>query len=134
MPEHPPSIYDDDFWRDSAPMIDHGGFGMTPVQKKTMDALVSYIAQHGYSPTYEELRILLGQSSKSRTFDVIEDLVDMRLVRRKNNRARSLFPTHKYLKFHKAREIDKIIIRLGYEKSIMALLKYEAAEKKRKEN
>lgn len=130
MTEHPPSIYDDDFWKDNAPPIDHGGFGMTPVQKSTIDAIVSYIALNGYSPSYDELRDILGFSSKSRAFAVIQELIDMGFLRSKKSKSRSIFPTHRYLKFHKSREIDKLIKEIGLDESIKILSQHIDLKKK----
>ena len=48
--------------------------GLTPTQKKVYDAIVKFIEANNYSPSYEELKQILGYRSKAPVHGLIHQL------------------------------------------------------------
>ena len=48
--------------------------GLTPAQKKVYDVIVKFIETNNYSPSYEELKQLLGYRSKAPIHGLIHQL------------------------------------------------------------
>ena len=48
--------------------------GLTPTQKKVYDLIVNFINSNGYSPSYEELKQLIGSNSKSHVHALVHQL------------------------------------------------------------
>jgi len=86
-----------------------------------MDFIIAFIAKHGYSPSYDEMKDQMGLKSKSVIHYIVDSLVDSGLVRYKPNRARSVFPTRNYMKFRKIREIDSLVEKLGHDSALKLL-------------
>mgnify|MGYP005828706255 CR=1 FL=1 len=65
--------------------------GLTPRQKKLYDIIKDFIAANKYSPSYEELKQLMGSRSKSHIHALIHQLVRRHWVGKRNGANRSLF-------------------------------------------
>jgi SOS-response transcriptional repressor LexA len=65
--------------------------GLTPKQKKLYDILKDFIAANHYSPSYEELKQLLGSRSKAHIHALIHQLIRRHWVGKRNGANRSLF-------------------------------------------
>ena len=63
---------------------------MTPRQKNTLDVITNYINEKGYSPSYEDLKPLLGVASKSGVHRLVMQLVDRNKIKFMKYRARSI--------------------------------------------
>jgi SOS-response transcriptional repressor LexA len=63
---------------------------MTPKLLAVLDFLRSYIAEHGYSPSYDDICAAVGWKSKSNAVRVVDSLVEQGRVRRIPHRARAL--------------------------------------------
>ena len=48
--------------------------GLTPKQKKVYDIIVDFIKANGYSPSYEEIKQLIGSNSKSHVHRFVHQL------------------------------------------------------------
>ena len=48
--------------------------GLTPTQKKVYDLIVNFINSNEYSPSYEELKQLMGSNSKSHVHALVHQL------------------------------------------------------------
>ena len=64
---------------------------LTPRQKKLYDIIKDFIAANKYSPSYEELKQLMGSRSKSHIHALIHQLVRRHWVGKRNGANRSLF-------------------------------------------
>jgi repressor LexA len=67
-----------------------GQFGLTPRQLQVLEFIRSYIAEHTYSPTYQEIGSALGINSKSMIHHIIRRLADRGAIIRLPGRARSI--------------------------------------------
>ena len=65
--------------------------GLTPKQKKIYDVIKDFITANNYSPSYEELKQLLGSRSKSHIHALVHQLVRRHWVGKRNGANRSLF-------------------------------------------
>ena len=65
--------------------------GLTPKQKKLYDVIKDFIAANNYSPSYEELKQLLGSRSKGHIHALIHQLIRRHWVGKRNGANRSLF-------------------------------------------
>ena len=63
---------------------------MTPTQYKLWKFVRAYIGEHGFSPTYEEIRIELALASKSGVVRLVDGLVNQGKIRRDRRRHRNL--------------------------------------------
>lgn len=63
---------------------------MTPVQAKTLAFVGSFVVDHGYSPSYEEIGEALGVASKSGVHRIVAALVEMGKLRKVGRRMRCL--------------------------------------------
>ena len=63
---------------------------MTPGQANLLAFIGLYIDEHGYSPSYEEMRAELGLKSKSGIHRLVTALVERGLVSRLPGRARAI--------------------------------------------
>ncbi len=76
---------------------------LTRRQKEVMDLLSSFIEQHGYSPSYEEIASGLGLASLATVHKHIQALEAKQYVRRNYNHSRSLEVGDRYFAEEKAR-------------------------------
>jgi len=65
--------------------------GLTPKQKKVYDIIKAFIKQNGVSPSYEELKQLMGSKSKSHVHSFVHQLINRGWIGRGNGRNRSIF-------------------------------------------
>ena len=65
--------------------------GLTPKQKLLYDVIKDFIKFNEYSPSYEELKQLLGSRSKSHIHALIHQLVRRHWIGKRNGANRSLF-------------------------------------------
>lgn len=64
--------------------------GLTAHQKRVLGFLQSYTAEHGISPSYEEIRVFLGIVSKSGVTRLIDQLEMRGRIARVPNRSRAI--------------------------------------------
>ena len=95
--------------------------GTTEKQKKFMDFLVSYIAEHNISPSYDELKDGLGLKSKSGIHRIAMELIQRGAITQLKNSARSIYPTANYLGASLSVELLGLIFDIGIEESIKVL-------------
>ena len=65
--------------------------GLTPKQKKLYDIIKDFIATNKYSPSYEELKQIIGLRSKSNIHALVHQLVRRHWIGKRNGANRSLF-------------------------------------------
>lgn len=65
-------------------------FGVTPRQREALTFISAFIAQHGYSPSTEEIRAALGLKSKSGVHRLVHGLEERGEIRLLPNRTRSI--------------------------------------------
>ena len=65
--------------------------GLTPKQKKLYDIIKGFITANKYSPSYEELKQLIGLRSKSNIHALIPQLMRRHWIGKRNGANRSLF-------------------------------------------
>jgi len=65
--------------------------GLTPKQKKVFDIIKTFIKQNGVSPSYEELKQLMGSKSKSHVHAFVHQLVERGWIGKGNGRNRSIY-------------------------------------------
>ena len=65
--------------------------GLTPKQKKVFDIIKAFIEQNGVSPSYEELKQLMGSKSKSHVHGFVHQLVERGWIGKGNGRNRSIY-------------------------------------------
>ena len=65
--------------------------GLTPKQKKLYDVIKDFIKSNEYSPSYEELKQLMGSRSKAHIHALIHQLIRRHWVGKQNRANRSLF-------------------------------------------
>jgi SOS-response transcriptional repressor LexA len=65
--------------------------GLTPKQKILYDVIKDFIKFNEYSPSYEELKQLMGSRSKSHIHALIHQLVRRHWIGKRNGANRSLF-------------------------------------------
>ncbi|MCG8561126.1 MAG: hypothetical protein MI824_15115 [Hyphomicrobiales bacterium] len=63
---------------------------MTPVQRRCLDAITGYIAEHGYSPSHEEIGAAIRHRSKCSVGRILRQLRDRGYIRYAPNRSRSI--------------------------------------------
>lgn len=56
--------------------------GITPRQKQTLDFIAGYMRVNDYAPSYEEIRIGIGASSKGQIRNLVNLLVEKGALRR----------------------------------------------------
>ncbi len=76
---------------------------LTRRQKELMDFLSNFIAEHGYSPSYEEIAVGLGLASLATVHKHIQALEAKQYVRRSYNHSRSLEIGERYQTEERAR-------------------------------
>jgi repressor LexA len=64
--------------------------GLTPRQRRCLDAIQAFQTKTGTMPSIEELRAILGLASKSAVSQIISRLVERGAVRRVAGRARAI--------------------------------------------
>ena len=67
----------------------------TKKQKEMLDYIEAFITQHGYSPSYREIRSGLGYNSVATVALHISNLVSRGHLVKRENAARTLEPTHR---------------------------------------
>ena len=65
--------------------------GLTPKQEKLYEIIKDFIKVNNYSPSYEELKQLIGLRSKSNIHALIHQLMRRHWVGKRNGANRSLF-------------------------------------------
>ena len=65
--------------------------GLSPKQKRLYDVIKEFIAANNYSPSYEELKQLMGARSKSHIHALVHQLVRRHWVGKQNGANRSIF-------------------------------------------
>ena len=65
--------------------------GLTPKQKKVFDIIKAFIEQNGVSPSYEELKQLMGSKSKSHVHGFVHQLMERGWIGKGNGRNRSIY-------------------------------------------
>ena len=65
--------------------------GLTPTQKNFLDMVKAYIKENGYSPSYEEMKQLMGFHSKSVVHTHVHQLKKRGYITLKNAARRSIF-------------------------------------------
>ena len=65
--------------------------GLTPQQKKLYEIIRDFIKVNNHSPSYEELKQLIGLRSKSNIHALVHQLVRRHWVGKRNGANRSLF-------------------------------------------
>ena len=65
--------------------------GLTPKQKKLYDIIKDFIKANSHSPSYEELKQLMGSRSKAHIHALIHQLIRRHWVGKRNGANRSLF-------------------------------------------
>jgi repressor LexA len=65
--------------------------GLTPKQEKLYNIIKDFIATNKYSPSYEELKQLIGLRSKSNIHALIHQLIRRHWIGKRNGANRSLF-------------------------------------------
>lgn len=69
--------------------------GLTAHQKRALDYIRSYAAEHGISPSYDEIKAFLGLASKSGVSRVVHELEQRGAIELLPNRPRSIsVPIH----------------------------------------
>jgi SOS-response transcriptional repressor LexA len=63
---------------------------MTPVQRDTLQVISTYIAEHGCSPSYEDIRIGLGIKSKGRVHAIAAEMKRRGLIDFDHGHSRSI--------------------------------------------
>jgi repressor LexA len=76
---------------------------LTRRQKEVMDFVSNFIAEHGYSPSYEEIAAGLGLASLATVHKHIQALAAKQYVRRNYNHSRSIEIGTRYLTEERAR-------------------------------
>ena len=65
--------------------------GLTPKQKIVFDVIKTFIDQNGTSPSYEELKQLIGSQSKSHVHGFVHQLMQRGWIGKGNGRNRSIY-------------------------------------------
>jgi SOS-response transcriptional repressor LexA len=65
--------------------------GLTPKQKKLYNIIKDFIAANKHSPSYEELKQLIGLRSKSNIHALVHQLMRRHWIGKRNGANRSLF-------------------------------------------
>ena len=64
--------------------------GLTPRQLEVFKMIKEYVKQNGFSPSYEEIKQILGYSSKSPVHSMIHRLIARGWIKNGNGRNRSI--------------------------------------------
>ena len=64
--------------------------GLTPQQLKVFKMIKEYIKQNKFAPSYEEIKQLLGYSSKSPVHGIVHRLIARGWIKNGNGRNRSI--------------------------------------------
>ena len=65
--------------------------GLTPKQMKVYKMIKTFIKANGYSPSYEELKQLIGSKSKSHVHGLVHQLIHRGWIGKGNGRNRSIY-------------------------------------------
>jgi repressor LexA len=65
--------------------------GLTPRQMKVYKMIKTFIKANGYSPSYEELKQLIGSKSKSHVHGLVHQLIRRGWIGKGNGRNRSIY-------------------------------------------
>ncbi len=68
-------------------------YGTTPRMQVCLDFIRAFIAERGYSPSYQEIADGIGLRSKNATHRLIHELRERGLIELLPNRSRSIRPT-----------------------------------------
>lgn len=63
---------------------------MTPRELQTLRFIESFIAEHTYSPSFEEIRVGIGAASKSRVSQLVFSLCEQGRITMRTGRDRSI--------------------------------------------
>ena len=64
--------------------------GLTPTQKKMYDVIVKFIESNKYSPSYEELKQILGYRSKAPIHGLVHQLKRRNWIKSQKGASRSI--------------------------------------------
>lgn len=64
--------------------------GLTPRQKTALDFITSYIAEKGYSPSFDDIKHALGLHSKSGVHRLVHGLKERGHITLRRNQSRSI--------------------------------------------
>ena len=64
--------------------------GLTPTQKRVYDTIMKFIETNKYSPSYEELKQILGYRSKSPIHGLIHQLKRRKWIKSQKGASRSI--------------------------------------------
>lgn len=67
-------------------------YGLTPRMKDCLDFIDRHIAEHGYSPSFDEMKIGLGLTSKGPVHRLVQKLEERGAIKRMTGRSRSIVP------------------------------------------
>ena len=65
--------------------------GLTPKQMKVYKMIKTFIKANGYSPSYEELKQLIGSKSKSHVHGLVHQLIRRGWIGKGNGRNRASY-------------------------------------------
>ena len=65
-------------------------YGMTKKQHELVTFIDPFVAEHGYSPSFEEMKNAIGLASKSGVHRLLNGLEDRGVITRMANRSRSI--------------------------------------------
>lgn len=73
--------------------------GVTPLERKVFDLLMTSLSKRGYSPSYREIQGKLGKRSVSGVHRVVWSLERKGWIKVNKHLSRSLLPTERALQF-----------------------------------
>lgn len=82
--------------------------GLTVMQSRTLAFIRTFVSEHQYSPTYDEIAAALGLASKSGVYRLVTALEERGRVRKWPDRARSIEILETTSDFHLKRIIEKV--------------------------
>jgi len=71
-------------------LLEMNKLGLSPKQKMVYDIIVDFIKSNGYSPSYEEIKQLIGSNSKSHVHRFVHQLKQRGWISFGNGRNRSI--------------------------------------------
>lgn len=73
---------------------------MTRIQKEVLDIIKEYWAKNGYCPSYDEIGLILGVSSRSNVHRVVKALADRGFIERRPGKSRSIVVVNRPIAGH----------------------------------
>lgn len=74
--------------------------GLTRVQSEALAFIEGYVAEHGYSPSFSEIKEAMGLASKASVNRLMNNLEDRGRIRRISGRARSIEVVEETAEYH----------------------------------